>query len=114
MGDEPSYLVPRFTPEGLKANMALDALVSKWAQRKEVAPSQIALAWLLAQKPWIFPIPGTTKIAHMQQNVAAASVVFSADELREINSDVAALKIAGARLPAEEENSVGANTPPRT
>ncbi|WP_183997480.1 aldo/keto reductase [Rhizobium wenxiniae] len=93
---------------------ALYAVVSKWAQRKEVAPSQIALAWLLAQKPWIGPIPGTTKIAHMQQNIAAASVVFSADELREINCDVAALKIAGARLPAKEENSVGANTSPRT
>jgi len=104
MGDERSYFVPRFTPDNLKANMALYAVVTKWAQRKEVTPSQIALAWLLAQKPWIVPIPGTTKIEHMQQNVAATSVVFSADELREINCDVTDLKIAGARLPAEEKN----------
>ncbi|MEZ2128689.1 MULTISPECIES: aldo/keto reductase [unclassified Sinorhizobium] len=106
-------LVPRFAPENLKANMALYAVVLKWAQRKEAAPAQIALAWLLAQKPWIVPIPGTTKIAHMEQNVGAASVAFTADELKEINSDVASVKIAGARLPKEEEHMVGADTPPR-
>ncbi len=106
-------LVPRYSPENLRANMALYAVVLKWAQRKEAAPSQIALGWLLAQKPWIVPIPGTTKIAHMQQNIGAASVIFTPDELKELNSDIAAVKIAGARLPAEEEHVVGADTPPR-
>jgi len=106
-------LVPRFEPENLKANMRLYSVVSKWAQRKEVTPAQIALAWLLAQKPWIVPIPGTTKIAHIEQNVSAASVTFTAAELEEINSDIGGVKIAGARLPKEEEHMVGADTPPK-
>lgn len=106
-------LVPRFAPENLKTNMALYAVVTKWAHRKEVLPSQIALAWLLAQKPWIVPIPGTTKVAHMKQNIQASSITFTPDELREINRDVASIRIAGGRLPKEEEQSVGADTPPR-
>lgn len=93
--------------------MALYAVVTKWAHRKEVLPSQIALAWLLAQKPWIVPIPGTTKVAHMKQNIQASSITFTPDELREINRDVASIRIAGGRLPKEEEQSVGADTPPR-
>lgn len=105
--------VPRFAPENLKANMALYSVVLKWARRKEVAPAQVALAWLLAQKPWIVPIPGTTKIAHMKQNVSAAAVTFTASELQKINSDVARVKIVGARLPKEEEHLVGADTPPK-
>lgn len=107
-------LVPRFEPANLKANMALYAVVTKWAQRKEATPAQIALAWLLAQKPWIVPIPGTTKIAHMEQNVGASSVTFTAEELREINADIARVEILGARLPQEEEHMVGADTPPKT
>ncbi|RUW74153.1 MULTISPECIES: aldo/keto reductase [unclassified Mesorhizobium] len=106
-------LVPRFEPENLKSNMALYAVVLKWAQRKEAVPAQIALAWLLAQKPWIVPIPGTTKIAHMEQNVGAASITFSAAEFQEINSDIASVEIHGARLPKEEEHVVGADTPPK-
>ncbi|MCR6727727.1 aldo/keto reductase (plasmid) [Agrobacterium fabrum] len=104
-------VVPRFAPENLKANMALFAVVQKWAQRKEATPAQIALAWLLAQKPWIVPIPGTTKIAHMEQNIGAVSVAFTAAELVEINGDVASVKIAGARLPSEEDQIVGKDTP---
>ncbi|WP_350019314.1 aldo/keto reductase [Rhizobium sp. ZPR4] len=106
-------LVPRYSPENLKVNMALYAVVLKWARQKEVAPAQIALGWLLAQRPWIVPIPGTTKMEHMKQNVGSASVTFTADELKELNGDIAAVKIAGARLPAEEEHVVGADTPPK-
>ncbi|MCR6727711.1 aldo/keto reductase (plasmid) [Agrobacterium fabrum] len=106
-------VVPRFSPDNLKANMALFAVVQRWAQRKETVPAQIALAWLLAQKPWIVAIPGTTKIAHMEQNIGASSVAFTASELDEINKDVAAVPVYGERLPKEEQQVVGANTPLR-
>ena len=90
----------RFAPENLPANLALVALLHDWAARKAAAPGQIALAWLLAQKPWIVPIPGTTQMAHMLENVGAAEVTFTSDELAELNTAVAAVEIAGARLPA--------------
>ena len=90
---------PRFSPDVLPANIALADLVRTWAQRKNATPAQLSLAWLLAQKPWILPIPGTTNAAHMTENLAAASISFTADELRELNAAVTAIRIQGDRLP---------------
>lgn len=91
---------PRFAPEVLPANLALVDLVRSWARRKNATPAQLSLAWLLAQKPWILPIPGTTNMAHMEENVGAATIAFSADERRELHAAVAAIRIQGDRLPA--------------
>lgn len=89
----------RFTPENISLNLALVQLARTWAERKQAQPGQIALAWLMAQKPWIVPIPGTTQMPHMLENAGAPSVRFSADEIAELNASVAAIKVAGARLP---------------
>lgn len=103
--------VSRFLPENLKHNMALHAVILKWAERKEVFPAQLALAWLLAQKPWIVPIPGTTRIAHMKQNMDAASIKFTDAELQEIRNDINSVQIAGARSPEEDGRSTGVESP---
>jgi aryl-alcohol dehydrogenase-like predicted oxidoreductase len=92
--------VPRFAPEALKANMALADLVRDWARRKHATPAQIALAWLLAQKPWIVPIPGTTKLKRLDENLGALSVELTADDLREIDLSASRIQVQGARLPA--------------
>jgi aryl-alcohol dehydrogenase-like predicted oxidoreductase len=89
----------RFSPENLPGNLALVALLRTWAQRKQAAPGQIALAWLLSRKPWIVPIPGTTQMAHMLENIGAASVAFTPGELAEFDAAVSAIRIQGARLP---------------
>ena len=89
--------VPRFTPEARKANRALVDLLGSLAQRKGATPAQIALAWILAQKPWIVPIPGTTKLHRLQENIAAASVELIEDDLREIESALAQIPVEGAR-----------------
>jgi len=91
----------RFSPENLPHNLALVALVKRWATRKRATPAQIALAWLLAQKPWIVPIPGTTQMAHMLENIGAAEVRLSSPELAELNAAVSAIQILGARLPEQ-------------
>jgi aryl-alcohol dehydrogenase-like predicted oxidoreductase len=100
-------IVPRFTPENRKANQALVDLVSKVAARKKATPAQIALAWLLVQKPWIVPIPGTTKLERLQENIGAVNIELSPEDLREL--DIAASKIAvqGARYPEELQKLVG-------
>ena len=90
----------RFAPENLPANMALVELIQKWSKEKQVAPAQISLAWLLAQKPWIVPIPGTTQMAHMLENTGASQIKFSANELQEFNTALNAIQILGERLPA--------------
>ncbi len=90
---------PRFSPENLKQNMRLVELIKSWAARKEAASAQIALAWLLSRKPWIVPIPGTTVMAHMLENIRADAVKFTPDELTELNTALAEIKIQGARLP---------------
>jgi aryl-alcohol dehydrogenase-like predicted oxidoreductase len=92
-------ITPRFSPENLTHNMKLVDLIKTWAVRKHVAPVQIALAWLMAQKPWIVPIPGTTVMAHMLENVGAAAVQFTPAELAELNQSVSSIEIRGARLP---------------
>jgi len=99
--------VPRFTPENRKANQAVVDLIGKFAQEKKATPAQIALAWLLAQKPWIVPIPGTTKLTRLEENMGAVDLELSADDLREL--DIAASKIAvqGARYPEELQKMVG-------
>jgi len=89
----------RFSPENVKHNIELVKLAKQWADRKNATPGQIALAWLMAQKPWIVPIPGTTQMAHMIQNVGASSVAFSPDELKELNASVSSIQIQGKRLP---------------
>ena len=90
---------PRFSPETRANNLALVRLVKTWAERKNTTPAPIAMAWLLAQKPWIVPIPGTTQMAHMVDNIGAADVTFSADELQALNAGLAAITVQGERLP---------------
>ena len=99
--------LPRFTPEALKANQALINLLGSIAEKKNATPAQIALAWLLAQKPWIVPIPGTTKLHRLEENIGAVSVELTPDDLRDI--DIAASKIAvqGARYPEKLEKMTG-------
>jgi aryl-alcohol dehydrogenase-like predicted oxidoreductase len=89
----------RFSPEILPHNLALVDLLKSWAERKQAAPAQISLAWLMAQKPWIVPIPGTTQMPHLLDNIGAATVQFTPAELAELNASVAAIQIQGARLP---------------
>jgi aryl-alcohol dehydrogenase-like predicted oxidoreductase len=89
----------RFSPENVRHNLALVALLQTWAKRKQAAPAQIALAWLMAQKPWIVPIPGTTQMAHMLQNIGAAGIRFAQSEFAELNAAVQAIEIKGQRLP---------------
>jgi aryl-alcohol dehydrogenase-like predicted oxidoreductase len=89
----------RFSPDNLPHNLALVALLKTWAERKQATPGQIALAWLLAQKPWIVPIPGTTQMAHMVENVGAGAIRFTPAELGELNAAASAIQIQGLRLP---------------
>ena len=92
-------IVPRFTPENRKANQALVDVVGKYAQQKKVTPAQIALAWILAQKPWIVPIPGTTKLHRLEENIGGAAVELTADDLREIDRAASQVKLEGERYP---------------
>jgi aryl-alcohol dehydrogenase-like predicted oxidoreductase len=100
-------IVPRFTPENRKANQALVDLVGRFAQRKKVTPAQIALAWLLAQKPWIVPIPGTTKLHRLEENIGAATVELSPEDLRELQTAASKIAVQGARYPEELQKMVG-------
>ncbi|MGD0404205.1 MAG: aldo/keto reductase [Candidatus Acidiferrales bacterium] len=99
--------LPRFTPEALKANQALIDLLATIAKRKNATPAQIALAWLLAQKPWIVPIPGTTKLPRLEENIAAVSVDLSPADLREIDTAASKIKVEGARYPDRLEKMTG-------
>ena len=103
----------RFSPENLPHNLALVALLKRWAERKQAAPAQIALAWLMAQKPWIVPIPGTTQMAHMVENTGAADVRFTPTELAELNAAVRAIEVRGARLPDSVLVYSGVEAPPK-
>jgi aryl-alcohol dehydrogenase-like predicted oxidoreductase len=100
-------ILPRFTPEGRKANQTLVDTLRQIAHRKGVTPAQIALAWLLAQKPWIVPIPGTTKVHRLEENLAAADVQLTREELRDIDSTVSRISVQGDRYPAELQERVG-------
>ncbi len=99
--------VPRFTEENRKANQALVDVIGKFAAQKKVTPAQVALAWLLAQKPWIVPIPGTTKLHRLQENVGAASVQLSAEDLRELETAASKVTVQGARYPEHLQKLVG-------
>ena len=99
--------LPRFTPEARKANRALVDLLAAIAARKGATPAQIALAWLLAQKPWIVPIPGTTKLSRLEENLGAAEVELTAEDLREIDEAAAGITVQGARYPEHLQKLVG-------
>ncbi len=100
-------IVPRFTPEARKANQALIDLLRKIAERKKATPAQIALAWLLAQKPWIVPIPGTKKFSRLKENLGAVNVELTPDDLREIESSASTITIQGERYPEALEKRTG-------
>jgi len=100
-------IVPRFTPEARKSNLALVEVLRTIATRKKATPAQIALAWLLAQKPWIVPIPGTTKLARLDENIGAAAIELSAEDLRAIESAASRITIQGARYPEQLEKRTG-------
>jgi aryl-alcohol dehydrogenase-like predicted oxidoreductase len=89
----------RFSPENLPHNLALVKLIQRWAERKQATPAQISLAWLIAQKPWIVPIPGTTQMAHLLENVGTTDVKFTADDLKQFNQELSVISIKGSRLP---------------
>jgi len=99
--------LPRFTPEALRANQPLIKLLGSIAERKKATPAQIALAWLLAQKPWIVPIPGTTKLHRLEENIGAVAVELTPDDLRKIDSAASKTKVQGARYPKKLEQMTG-------
>ena len=98
--------VPRFNPEARKANRALVDLLETIARRKKATPAQIALAWVLAQKPWMVPIPGTTKLHRLEENIAAASVALNDEDLREIESATSGITVHGARYPESAQRMI--------
>jgi aryl-alcohol dehydrogenase-like predicted oxidoreductase len=99
--------LPRFTPEALKANQPLIDLLGRIAQRKKATPAQIAMAWVMAQKAWIVPIPGTTKLDRLEENIGAVTVELSPDDLRDIDSAASKIKVEGARYPERLEKMTG-------
>ncbi|HSD63311.1 MAG TPA: aldo/keto reductase [Ignavibacteriaceae bacterium] len=100
-------IVPRFTPENRKANQSLIDLITAIGKQKNATPAQIALAWLLAQKPWIVPIPGTTKLHRLKENIGAADIILTSGDLSDINSALENVKVAGDRYPEELEKRTG-------
>ena len=100
-------VVPRFTPENRKANQVVVDLLDRFAQEKKATPAQIALAWLLAQKPWIVPIPGTTKLHRLEENLGAVNVQLSSDDLRQLEAAALKIPVQGARYPEELQKLVG-------
>jgi aryl-alcohol dehydrogenase-like predicted oxidoreductase len=99
-------LVPRFTEENRKANIAFVEWLKTFAARRQATPAQVALAWLLAQKPWVVPIPGTTKLHRLQENLGAVEVPLTADDLREIDSAASRIEVHGARYPEHLQKMV--------
>jgi len=99
--------LPRFTPEALKANQALIDLLTSIGKRKNAAPAQVALAWLLAQKPWMVPIPGTTKLSRLEENIGAVAVELTPQDLREIEAAASKIRVEGARYPEKLEKMTG-------
>jgi aryl-alcohol dehydrogenase-like predicted oxidoreductase len=100
-------IVPRFTPENRRANQALVDLIGKFAQQRKRTPAQIALAWLLAQKPWIVPIPGTTKLRRLEENLEAADIELTSEDLRQLETAASKIPVEGARYPEELQKLVG-------
>jgi len=100
-------IVPRFSPEARKANQSMIDLLNNISAKKNATPAQVALAWLLAQKPWIVPIPGTTKLHRLEENIGSVSIEFTADELREIDNASSEIKVQGERYPEQLQKLVG-------
>ncbi len=100
-------IVPRFKQENIEANQVLVDLIKKIATEKDASPAQIALAWVLAQKPWIVPIPGTRKLERLEENLGAAEVKLAPEELHDLNDALSKIEISGERYPAEYANRVG-------
>jgi aryl-alcohol dehydrogenase-like predicted oxidoreductase len=100
-------IVPRFTAENRKANQAVVDLLGKFAQERKATPAQIALAWLLAQKPWIVPIPGTTKLHRLEENIGAVAIQLTPEDLRQLESAASKIPVQGARYPEELQKMVG-------
>ncbi len=99
--------LPRFTAEAMKANRSLVDLLTEFGRRKRATPTQVALAWLLAQKPWIVPIPGTTKLERLEENLRSADLEFTPEELRDLDRAVSKIKLKGDRYPTDQEKQVG-------
>jgi aryl-alcohol dehydrogenase-like predicted oxidoreductase len=99
--------LPRFTPDALKTNQTLIKLLNSIAERKKASPAQIALAWLLAQKPWIVPIPGATKLSRLEENIGSVAIELTPDDLREIDSAASKIKVQGTRYPEKLEQMTG-------
>lgn len=106
-GDYRGNVFPRFSEENRKANMKLVDIVTELAKQKEATPAQIALAWLLAQKPWIVPIPGTTKVHRLEENIGGASIALSGNDLWEINDAISNIEVQGARYPESLQKRIG-------
>ncbi|MBR0862219.1 aryl-alcohol dehydrogenase-like predicted oxidoreductase [Bradyrhizobium diazoefficiens] len=104
----------RFSPENLPNNLKLVTLIESWAERKQARPSQIALAWLLAQKPWIVPIPGTTQMPHMLENIGATAVQLTSSDIAELRKSISSIEISGARLPPAVQALSEVEAPPKT
>jgi aryl-alcohol dehydrogenase-like predicted oxidoreductase len=100
-------IVPRFSPENRQANQAVVDLIGEFARQKDATPAQVALAWLLAQRPWIVPIPGTTKLHRLEENIGAVNVDLTADDLRQLDDATSKINIQGARYPEELQKLVG-------
>ncbi len=100
-------ILPRFAPEARKANQALVDLLGRIGERKKATPAQIALAWLLAQRPWIVPIPGTRKLERLEENIGAVAVELTSDDLREIDRAASRITVQGARYPEKLEQLTG-------
>ena len=99
--------IPRFRPENISANQAMLAVLNRFAEQKKATPGQVALAWLLAKKPWIVPIPGTTKLHRLEENLGAVAVELSPDDLRELDIATSKITVQGARYPEELQKLVG-------
>jgi len=105
--DDYRKLLPRFTPEAMQKNQALVDLLKRIAREKNATPAQLALAWLLAQRPWIVPIPGTTKLHRLQENIGASTVELTAADLAEIERAAAAIQVEGDRYPPQLQAMIG-------
>jgi aryl-alcohol dehydrogenase-like predicted oxidoreductase len=107
IGSDNRNILPRFTPEAIRANTTIVEVLNRFGRTRGVTSAQIALAWLMVKKPWIVPIPGTTKLAHLDENLRAVDMVLSSEEVRELEDAVSQIKIVGDRYPASEQSKIG-------
>jgi aryl-alcohol dehydrogenase-like predicted oxidoreductase len=105
-GNDNRNTLPRFTPEAMQANLAIVEAINRFGRPRGLTAAQVALGWLLTKQPWIVPIPGTTKLAHLEENLRAADLKFSATEVGELENAVSKIEIVGARYPAEQQRQI--------